>query len=118
MTVQAESVNIDALMQVLFEQMGDAETDEAMESALIAQSENIRIISRACEDTGLFAQSAGKFAEFKAELELSTVPDKRLIKAWHWLLNRIVKAPTRLHMAGSVRLCMPLVAHYLPSESA
>lgn len=118
MTEQAEATDIDGLVEALFEQMGDAETDEAVHAALVAQAEKIRIISHACENTGLFARSASKFEEFKVELESTTEPDKLLVHAWQWFLNRIVEAPTRLHMIGAVRLCLPLVAHYLPNESA
>lgn len=118
MTEQAETIDIDGLVQTLLEQMEETETDEAVHAALLVQAEKIRIISQACENTGLFARSASKFEEFKAELESTTEPDRRLLQAWQWFLNRMVESPTRLHMIGAVRLCVPLVACYLPTESA
>lgn len=114
----ADATDIDALVNALLDDMGDAESDDDLQVALVAHAEKIRTISKACEDTGLFSKSVSQFEDFKAELESTTVPDKRLVKAWIWFLNRIVEAPTRLHMMGAVRLCVPLVACYLPSESA
>lgn len=115
---EQEATDIDGMVKALFEHFGDAETDDAVHAVLIAQAEQIRVIAKACESTGLFAHSAGKFEKFKADLDSSTEPEKRLVEAWKWLLNRIVEAPTRFHMIGAVRLCLPLVARYLPNEAA
>lgn len=115
---EQEAIDIDAMVEALFEQFGDDESDSAVHAVLIAQAEQIRVIARACESTGLFACSIGKFEAYQAGFESSTKPDERLVKAWQWFLIRVVDAPTRFHMIGAVRLCLPLVARYLPNEAA
>jgi len=32
-------------------------------------------------------------------------------------MDRIANAPTRMHITGAVRLCLPLVASYLPEQT-
>lgn len=34
--------------------------------------------------------------------------------SWAWLSDRIANSPTKAHMLASVRMCLPLVALYLP----
>lgn len=113
-----EGVDIDAMAEALFDIVAVAVTDDAVHSVLVAQSEKIRIIAKACEGTEMFSKSAAKFEAFKASIEENTEPDKRLVSCWMWLMNLIIEAPTGFHMRVSVRLCMPLVAMYLPDDSA
>lgn len=114
-TMLAET-NIDLLMADLLDATDGTETDGEMGDRLIKHSEQIRSLSNLCEKTGLFGYSAKKLSELKAQLEADTPPEQRLVKSWHCLLTQIVFAPTRLHRRGAVRLCIPLVANYLPPQ--
>ncbi|MEL0169826.1 MAG: hypothetical protein VW877_17035 [Pseudomonadaceae bacterium] len=117
-----KEIDIDGLVNDLFDRI-DASLDEsddspaAMEAILINQASLIQEIARACERTELYNKSLERAAAFKGELEAKSSPDKRLITAWGWLLNRVTEAPTSIHRRGSIRLCMPLVAAYLPSNT-
>lgn len=113
--VPAET-NIDLLMADLLDATDGTETDGEMGDRLIKHSEQIRSLSNLCEKTGLFGYSVKQLAEFKAQLEADTPPEQRLVKSWYSLLTQIVFAPTRLHRRGAVRLCIPLVANYLPPQ--
>ncbi len=111
-----EDTSIDEMLQGLLDYFVDAETDEAVHSALISNASQIRLISNACQQTEIFKRSKRKFQEFKDEFEETNDSGERLVSAWMWFLSQIVEAPTRTHMFGSVRLCFPLVACYLPEE--
>ncbi|WP_171011883.1 hypothetical protein [Pseudomonas sp. 2FE] len=109
--VQDETRLIDRMMADLL----DATDNEAdLHLALVAHAEDIRSLAELCEQTGIYAHAEPQFTEFKAHLEESTPPADRLVASWQWLLDRIVTAPTMLHMRGAVRFCIPLVASYLP----
>ena len=110
-------IDIDQRMADLLDAMDGAETDGELRDRLMRHAEQVRDLSDACEKTGLFNRSAELVATFKTQLEAQTPPDQRLVKSWHWLLSRIVYAPTNLHMRSAVRLCLPLVAAYLPTQS-
>ncbi|MAG64983.1 MAG: hypothetical protein CMK74_03810 [Pseudomonadales bacterium] len=117
-----KEIDIDGLVNQLFERVDDSldESDDspsAMEAILINQASLIQEIARACERTELYNKSLERTAAFKGELEAKSSPDKRLITAWGWLLNRITQAPTSIHRRGSIRLGMPLVAAYLPANT-
>lgn len=111
---QHESRLIDRMMVDLLSTMDRSDTD--MRSALIEKSQDIRGLADICRQTVIFERSQAKFAEFKQELEVSTPSELRLVKSWTWLLDRIANSPTTLHMRGAVRLCVPLVAFYLPLD--
>src|SRR3990167_1214124 len=111
---QDESRLIDRMMTDLLSAMDQDNSD--MRSTLIQNGDDIRALAETCRQTGVFEHSHAKFAEFKQHLEDSTPPEERLVKSWTWLLDRIVHSPTTLHMRGAVRLCVPLVALYLPPE--
>lgn len=122
MQPETQKVDIESLMKTLFDRI-DARSDEsdgsvaAMQAILLNEADLIREIAAACEKTGIYTKSKARSAEFKAGLEASTEPADRLMKSWGWLLDRITEAPTAMHRIGSVRLCMPLVAAYLPSDT-
>lgn len=105
---------IDRIMSDLLSAMDRDDSD--IRPTLIKNSDDIRTLAEICRQTGVFEHSQAKFAEFKQHLEESTPPEERLVKSWAWLLDRIVHSPTTLHMRGAVRLCVPLVALYLPTE--
>ena len=111
---QDESRLIDRMMTDLLSAMDQDNSD--MRSTLIQNGDDIRALAEICRQTGVFEHSHAKFAEFKQHLEDSTPPEERLVKSWTWLLDRIVHSPTTLNMRGAVRLCVPLVALYLPPE--
>lgn len=116
MTEQSADPSIEQMIDDLFEQIGEADTDEAIQAALTSQADKIRVISQACQSSGLFAMSAPRFADFKADFEATTAPEDYLVQSWLWLLDRIANAPTRLHITSAVRLCLPLMASYLPEQ--
>ncbi|MFC6674052.1 hypothetical protein [Marinobacterium aestuariivivens] len=96
----------------LFDSFGDAEV--VTRDMLVSQADLIRDISEKCKGTGLFRESKERFEEFVEAIEVDENVDDRLTHAWTWLMDRIVKAPTRLHMDGALILTMPLVERYLP----
>ncbi|MBA1889931.1 hypothetical protein HLX92_27855, partial [Escherichia coli] len=81
---------------------------------LLEQAELIHTISDKCQSTGLFLDSQVRFNQFVQEIEADDNVEDRLLHAWCWVMDRIVKAPTSFHMDGAVILTMPLVARYLP----
>lgn len=97
------------------EGLPDDVSNEALNAALLAQAGLIRSIAQACENTKLFERSKAKVDEFAIELTAKLEQDRHLVTAWLWFLDRVANAPTYLHIISSVRLCMPLVAHYLPA---
>ncbi|HBX5338676.1 TPA: hypothetical protein MH415_28120, partial [Klebsiella pneumoniae] len=99
-------------MTKLFEAFGDPE--EVTREMLLGQAELIHTISDKCQSTGLFLDSQKRFNQFVQEIEADNKVEDRLLHAWCWVLDRIVKAPTSFHMDGAVILTMPLVARYLP----
>ncbi|MDH1403732.1 hypothetical protein [Pseudomonas sp. GD03730] len=120
-TEQANAPDIDDQVRKLFaalEGLPDDVSHEALNAALLAQADLIRSISQACEQTGLYERSKAKVDEFAIELTDKLETDRHLVHAWLWLLDRIACAPTHFHAVASVRLCMPLVARYLPSPAS
>jgi hypothetical protein len=111
---QDESRLIDRMMGDLLSAMDQDDAD--MRLMLIEYRDDIQALAEICRQTGVFERSKASFEEFKLHLEESTPPEERLAKSWVWLLDRIVNSPTTLHMRGAVRLCVPLVALYLPTE--
>lgn len=101
-------------MTKLFDALGD--TEEVTREKLLEQAELIHIISGKCQSTGLFLDSQDRFNQFVKEIETDNKVEDRLLHAWYWLLDRVVKAPTSFHMDGAVILTMPLVAKYLPEK--
>ncbi|HBZ1607909.1 TPA: hypothetical protein MJG46_24150, partial [Klebsiella pneumoniae] len=99
-------------MTKLFEAFGDVE--EVTREMLLEQAELIHTISDKCQSTGLFLDSQVRFNQFVQEIEADDNVEDRLLHAWCWVMDRIVKAPTSFHMDGAVILTMPLVARYLP----
>lgn len=114
---QRPEQTIDDMVEQLLDHMDDAETQEEITAALIDQAETIRAISKACESSPLFERSAKQYVEFKENLESNTAPEDRLFQSWLWMLDRLANAPSRLHFKGSMRLCLPLVATYLPEAT-
>ena len=102
-------------MTELFNRFGDV--DVVTRDMLVAQADMIRDIGAKCRETGLFKHSQEQFDEFVAAIEADTPPEDRLVHSWTWLMNRIVQAPTSLHMNGAIVLTMPLVERYLPEET-
>nr|WP_254155536.1 hypothetical protein [Salmonella enterica] len=99
-------------MTKLFDAFGDAQ--EVTREMLQEQAELIHTISDKCQSTGLFLDSQARFNQFVQEIEADDKVEDRLLHAWCWVIDRIVKAPTSFHMDGAVILTMPLVAKYLP----
>jgi hypothetical protein len=108
------TVDIDAQVSLLLERLDNTETDAQLLAGLCAQAPLVRQIATACIQTPAYVGSAAQVAAFQVELEADHTEDERLLAAWLHFLDRIISAPTRLHMIGAVRLCLPLVAQYLP----
>lgn len=106
----------DKLMEDLFSKLEGLESDADAVPILIANADTLRTIAAAYRETGLFKRASDQYAEFKAAIESDTPPEGRLLHAWQWLLNRLAGAPTSYHVVAVIRLCLPLVADYLPEE--
>lgn len=118
-TGQAKAPGIDDQVRELFAAMeGVPDENQAQNDALLAQAGLIRSIATACEQTGLYENSKAKVDEFAIELTEKLETDRHLVHAWLWLLDRIACAPTHFHAVASVRLCMPIVARYLPPAAS
>ncbi len=107
-----KNMQIRDYMTKLFDAFGDVE--EVTREMLLEQAELIHTISDKCQSTGLFLDSQVRFNQFVQEIEADDKVEDRLLHAWCWVMDRIVKAPTSFHMDGAVILTMPLVARYLP----
>jgi hypothetical protein len=113
----SEVVDIDEQVTQLFEALGDIEGDAAMVPALLVHADRLRALAAACEQTELFRQSAEQYAAFQIQIEVDHEPADRLYATWVHFLDRALEAPTDLHRLAAVRICLPLVAHYLPKVS-
>ncbi|WP_274644146.1 hypothetical protein [Pseudomonas serbica] len=116
-TIDPAGIDIDAMVEQVFLGVEDAETNEAIHAGLVAQAYTIRLIAKACEGTKVFARAEVQFEASKSDFESITEPSQRLANAWLEFLVKFVDAPTQLHRLTTIRLCFPLVAHYLPNES-
>ncbi|BAW27501.1 hypothetical protein [Pseudomonas putida] len=120
-TAPAQAPDIEDQVGELFdalEGLPEDVTNEALHAALLAQSDKIRAIADACERTRIYLRAKGQVDEFAGEIEATQPPEGRLVAAWLWLLGRMAGAPTFFHTIGAVRLCMPLVARFLPAPAA
>lgn len=116
MIEHATPVDIDAQVELLLDRLDGTETDAELVAKLCTQAPLVREIATACEQTTLFRSATASYAEFKAGLEKDSSPEDRLLAAWLHFLERMIDAPTRFHIVAAVRLCLPLVALYLPAE--
>lgn len=107
----------DRLLEKLFGKLEGVERDAEALPILVAEAQTIRTIAAAYRTTELFQRASDKRAEFKARIEADTPPEGRLLEAWQWLLDRMTNAPTGLHMVAAIRLCLPMVADYLPEAA-
>lgn len=106
----------EALIGGIFEKMTDTMNSEAdIQALLIAGADNIRFAAAIYRRTKGFINASENYAQFKADLEGSVPPDRRLIHSWFWLADRLVNAPTSLHTLTTMVFCVPLVADYLPA---
>lgn len=108
---------LESQVEKLLDQVDGASNTVEMIQALVASSDLIRSIAAACESTKLFRDAKPKFDAFAAELEADSTPDERLPLAWGHFLDTVANAPTRYHLMATVRICMPLVARYLPTDT-
>jgi hypothetical protein len=70
----------------------------------------IHEISNACRETPLFKDNKERYREFKKEFDNS---EDKIVESYTWFMERIVSAPTRIHMISSVRLCLPIVDDFI-----
>jgi|TARA_R110000751_G_scaffold63769_1_gene131441 hypothetical protein len=121
-TAAAKEIDIEELMIKLLDRTATCPDDDGSESimraALLDQADLIREIGQACEKTVIYQSGIDRFTEHKSEFDACHEPCDRLLNAWRLALHRVVYAPTQLHRKAAVRLCMPLVACYLPSEAS
>lgn len=115
--MSAAGFEIDAQVNVLLDRLDHTGTNAQLLDGLRGQAPLLRQIAAACEQTPAYRRSAAQVAAFRVALEADHAPDERLLGAWLHFLDRIVHAPTRLHMISAVRLCLPLVALYLPAST-
>lgn len=72
----------------------------------------IKELSESARQTGIFQRGQEEVEVFKKKLNSSNdsgAIEENVVNAYIWVLDRIVNAPTRLHMQCSVALCMPIV---------
>lgn len=116
-TEQAEAPSIEDQVGELFDAMDhlpEDATDEAVQAELLAQSDKIRAISQACEKSPLYVRAKAKVDELSAGFAAQFGPERQLMVAWLWFLDRMASAPTYFHQVGTIRLCLPMVARHLP----
>lgn len=94
------------------------DTDDGLQAALLANADKIRALAEACEQTAMFQKAREQFAEFADDHDSEWPADQRLMQAWIHLLVTLRDAPTKLHTMGTIRMCIPLVARYLPPADA
>ena len=112
--IDPRSIDIDAMVEQVFHGTEDAETNDDFHAALVIQADKIRLIAKACELTRVFVRAQAQLESAKMEFEAVTEPELRLVSAWLDFLTKFVDAPTQLHRVTTIRLCLPLVARYLP----
>lgn len=118
MNQTAGAVDIDGMVNTLLDRLDNTGTDAQLLERLSAEAPLLREIAAACEQTSLFRRASDQFAAFKAELEGEFAAEDRLLESWLHFLETVIQAPTTLHRLGAVRLCLPLVAIYLPEVAA
>lgn len=114
MSETACAVDIDGMVNTLLDRLDNTDTDAQLIEGLCVQAPLIREIATACEQTSLFRRATDKYAAFKADLEADFAAEDRLLESWLHFLQSVINAPTTLHRLGAVRICLPLVAAYLP----
>lgn len=114
MTQTQGPVDIDELVAQLMESIQEVSDDE-MEAELISKAPQIREIAKHCEETLIVQRYAKERQQLEDDLIAESEPNQLFMNAWMHMMDRVVNAPTRMHMTVSVRLLMPLVAKYLPS---
>lgn len=120
-TEQAETPSIDDQVVELFDAMNrlpEDATDEVVQAALLAQSDKIHAISQACEKSPLYIRAKAKVDEMSAEFAAQFGPERQLMVAWLWFLDRMACAPNYVLQIGTIRLCLPMVARHLPPPAA
>jgi len=110
------AVAADELLEGLFNKLDSVDNDAEALPLLIAEAATIRSIARAYRATPLFQRAADQYALIKSDIERDVAPESRLLHAWQWLMDRMSSAPSGIHMVGAIRLCLPLVADYLPAD--
>lgn len=118
---QPTASSIEGQVSELFDVMAglpDDATDEAVQAVLLAQSDKIQAISQACEKSRLYVRSKPRVDELAAEFATQFGPERQLMVAWLWFLDRMANAPTYFHSIGTIHLCLPLVARHLPAPAA
>lgn len=72
----------------------------------------IKELAMYARQTSIFERAQEDVMEFKKKLKQgndSSAIEENVVSAYIWVLDRIVNAPTQLHMQCSVALCMPIV---------
>lgn len=101
------------LMGELFERsecLSENATHDEIFAFLSDNRSLIKDISNDARGTGLFEKSKDQYLEFKTNiLKDESSPEKNVVDAYMWVLDRIINAPTQIHMKSAVLLCMPIV---------
>lgn len=106
---------IDTLMAQLFDEVGDVEQADAIASALIKSERHVETIAQLCISTNAYKQASRSIVSLKKSIEKSP-PDCRLVTAWNLFMKRFGGERPFEKMQDDVRICMPLIAEYLPGR--
>lgn len=106
---------IDTLMAQLFDEVGEVEQADAIASALIKSEQHVAAIAKLCVSTNAYKQASRSLATLKKSIEKSP-PDCRLVTAWNLFMKRFGGERPFEKMQDDVRICMPLIAEYLPGR--
>lgn len=108
-----EKNQIDNLMAQLFDDIGEVEQADAISSALVKSESHISAIANLCISSSAYQQGMRTVTSLKRTIEKAP-PDCRLITAWNLFMQRFSGERPFEKMQEDVRICMPLIAEYLP----
>lgn len=103
------------LMDVLLEKgalLPENASNDAVFTFLKENRALIKELAMYARQTGIFERAQEDVIAFKKKLKQgnnTSAIKENVVSAYIWVLDRIVNAPTRLHMQCSVALCMPIV---------
>lgn len=108
-----EKNQIDTLMAQLFDHIGEAEQADAISSALVKKESHVSAIAKLCKSSSAYQQGMRTVTSLKRTIEKAP-PECRLITAWNLFMKRFSGERPFEKMQDDVRICMPLIAEYLP----
>lgn len=101
------------LMEAI-QKSGKLQDDRAVIDALIKQKDLVVEIAGNVRTAPAFEKGTDEYLSFTQAINTS-IEDRRdrLTAVWNHFIERISEAPTQLHMASVVIMCIPAVEEYL-----